>query len=81
MLPATEQVFLSAVALPAEERFQLIGALIAAEQTVPPFDDTWREIIQRRSAEIDTATVIAVPWSQVRERLCQRVGRDAGEPG
>lgn len=74
MLPATEQVFQTALTLPTEERFQLIEALIAAEQTPPPFDESWRAVIQRRSAEIDAGTVAEIPWSEVRQRLCQQVG-------
>ncbi len=74
MLPATEQVFQAALTLPTEERFQLIEALIAAEQTPPPFDESWRAVIQRRSAEADAGVVAAIPWSEVRQRLRRQVG-------
>lgn len=74
MLAETEQVFQSVLALPSEERFQLVEALIALEQGQPPFDETWREVIRRRSAEIDSGTVRAIPWSEVREQLRRQVG-------
>ena len=76
MQPTTEQVFQSALALPSDERFQLIEALIAAEQTPPPFDESWRAVIQRRSAEIDAGSVPEIPWSEVRQRLRRQVGLD-----
>jgi putative addiction module component (TIGR02574 family) len=76
MQPSTEQILQSALALPSEERFQLIEALIAAEQASPPFDESWREVIQRRSAEIDTGSVKEVHWSEVRQRLRRRIGLD-----
>lgn len=76
MLQTTEQILQSALALPSEERFQLIEALLAAEQAPPPFDESWRAIIQRRSAEIDSGKVAEVPWSEVRQRLRRQVGLD-----
>jgi putative addiction module component (TIGR02574 family) len=75
MMPMTEQVLQSALALPSEERFQLIEALIAADQA-PPFDESWRAVIQRRSAEIDAGTAAEVPWAEVRQRLRRQVGLD-----
>lgn len=76
MQPATEQLLQSALALPSEERFQLVEALIAAEQLPPPFEESWRAIIQRRSAEMDAGTVAEIPWSEVRQRLRRQVGLD-----
>jgi putative addiction module component (TIGR02574 family) len=76
MLPITEQVLQSALALPSEERFQLIEALIATDQAPPPFDESWRAVIQRRSAEIDAGAITEVPWSEVRQRLRRQVGLD-----
>ena len=76
MQPKTEQLLQSALALPSEERFQLIEALIAAEQISPPFDESWREVIQRRSAELDAGAVAEVPWNEVRQRLRRQVGLD-----
>ena len=75
MQPRTEQILQSALALPSEERLQLLEALLAAEQILPPFDESWREVIQRRSAEIDAGSVTDVPWREVRQRLCRQVDR------
>lgn len=76
MQPSTELILQAALALSSEERFQLIEALIAAEQVAPPFDESWREVIQRRSAEIDAGAVNEIPWDEVRQRLRRQVGLD-----
>lgn len=76
MQPTTEQILQSALALPSEERFQLVEALIAAELSPPPFAETWRSVIQRRSAEIDAGSVAEIPWSELRQRLRRQVGLD-----
>ncbi|MFO0927366.1 MAG: addiction module protein [Gemmataceae bacterium] len=68
MLPTTEQLLHTALALPPDERALLIESLLAAEES-PPFDDSWREVVQRRSAELDSGTVQPIPWSEVRGRL------------
>lgn len=74
MLPATEQLLQTALTLPPDERILLVEALLAAEEPSPPFDDRWREVVQRRSAELDAGAVQPIPWSEVRQRLCTRVG-------
>ena len=66
MATTSEQVLELAMALPAAERFRLVEALIAAEQSPPPFDESWREVVQRRSAELDAGTAKGVPWAEVR---------------
>jgi hypothetical protein len=35
---------------------------------IRPFDDSWLEEIRRHSAEYDTGSVQAIPWSDVKER-------------
>ena len=76
MLQTTEQLLRTALALPSEERFQLIEALIAADQIQPPFDESWRAEIHRRSEELDSGAVPGIPWSEVRQRLRRQVGLD-----
>ena len=76
MLPTTEQILHTALALPGDERFQLLEALIAADQVQPPFDEAWRAVIQRRSEELASGAVPSIPWSEVRARLRRQVGLD-----
>jgi len=76
MLPSTEQILQTALALSRDERVLLIEALIAAEEASPPFDEYWREGGQRLSAELESGAVQPIPWSEVRQRLRKRVGLD-----
>ena len=76
MSPATEQLLDAALALPEEERLQFAEALIVSLQPEdrPPFDDSWREIIQRRSAELRSGQVTPVPWEEVKRRTREKAG-------
>jgi putative addiction module component (TIGR02574 family) len=64
-----------AMALPEEERLELIEALIASLHAdgQPPFDESWREVIQRRSEELAAGAVKPVPWSEVKQRARSRI--------
>lgn len=77
MNPATEQVLDAALALPEGDRLELVEALIVSLQSSedePPLDDAWREVIARRSAEIDAGAVALVPWSEVKRRARHTLG-------
>ncbi len=64
----TEKLLKAALALPEKERLELVEALAASLQPEDraPFDESWREVIQRRSAELRGGTVTPVPWSEVK---------------
>jgi putative addiction module component (TIGR02574 family) len=68
MNPATEQLLDAALALPDEDRLEFVEALIVSLQPNdrPPFDDSWREIIQRRSAELQSGKVTPIPWEELK---------------
>jgi putative addiction module component (TIGR02574 family) len=68
MTATAEQLLNAALALPEEERLEFVEALIVSLQPSdrPPFDDSWREVIQRRSAELRSGQVIPVPWEEVK---------------
>jgi len=70
MSPGTEQVFEAALALPEEERLQLIDALLAAldQNGTPPLDEAWLAEVRHRSAAFDAGEVTPIPWSEVKER-------------
>lgn len=76
MSPDAEHVLSTALELPDEERFELIEALIVSVQSPdqPPFDDSWREVIRRRSAELASGLVIPVPWEEVKRRAREAAG-------
>jgi putative addiction module component (TIGR02574 family) len=76
MNPATEQLLEATLALPEEDRLQFVEALIASLQPSdrPPFDDSWREIIRRRSAELRSGEATPVPWPEVKRRAREDAG-------
>lgn len=81
MEPATEQVFQAALALPEEERFELVEALLASQAPPEelPFDPAWLEEVRRRSAEVQAGTIQMESWPVVRERVRRRLeGRARG---
>lgn len=77
MTQAVEQLLQSALALPENERLQLLTALMSAveEQGLRPFDDEWLSEIQRRSAEYDAGGVQPLSWAEVKARARQELAR------
>jgi len=65
----TQQVLNSALALPDAERAALIEALKASlPEDVPPFDDSWREVIRRRWADLESGVATTSTWEDVKRR-------------
>ena len=73
---STEQVFEAALALPEAERVELLEALITSLQPTdrPPFDESWREVIRRRSSELRSGAVTPVPWEEVKRQAQEKAG-------
>ena len=73
---STEQVFDAALALPEGERVELVEALIASHRPAdrPPFDESWREVIRRRSNELRSGQVTPVPWEEVKRQAREKAG-------
>ncbi len=59
-----ELVLTEAIRLPDEDRLEIVEALIGSFQ--PPFDETWREVIERRSSELEVGPVAGIPWTEVK---------------
>ncbi len=76
MNPTTEQLLNTALALPEEDRLQFVEALIVSLQPTdgPPFDESWRAIIQRRSADLKSRQVTPIPWAEVKRQAREKVG-------
>ncbi len=76
MNPATEQLLNAALALPDEDRLEFAEALIVSLQPTdrPPFDESWREVIRRRSEELRSGKVTPVPWSEVKRESREQSG-------
>lgn len=76
MNPTMENLLNTALALPNEDRVELVEALIASlpPEDRPPFDESWREVIQRRSAELRSGQVTPVPWAEVKRQAREKAG-------
>jgi hypothetical protein len=68
MSTTTDQLLSVALALPEGDRLESIEALILSLQSEakPPFDDSWREVVARRSAELRSGQVAPVRWADVK---------------
>jgi putative addiction module component (TIGR02574 family) len=76
MNTTTENLLNTALTLADEDRVELVEALIASLQPEdrPPFDESWREVIQRRSAELRSGQVTPVPWDEVKRQAREKAG-------
>jgi putative addiction module component (TIGR02574 family) len=75
MNTSVEQVLDAALALPDGERVEIVEALIASFRPEDqPFDDSWREAILRRSAELRSGQVKPVPWAEVKSGAREQTG-------
>jgi putative addiction module component (TIGR02574 family) len=70
MNAAAEQLLNVAVTLPDGDRVELVEAILATLRPTdrPPFDDSWREVILRRSAQLRSGEVTPIPWSEVKRQ-------------
>ena len=65
------EVMQDALAMPLEARTTLAGSLLDSLETEidPGVEAAWRDEIQRRSAELDSGAVAAVPWREIEEQM------------
>jgi putative addiction module component (TIGR02574 family) len=77
MSPTTEHLLNAALALPEGDRLELVEALLASLQPAdrPPFDESWRDVIRRRSAELRSGAVVPVPWAEVKRQAREQVAK------
>lgn len=71
-----EQLLDAVLALPDEDRLEVTEALIASLQPSdqPPLDDSWLEVVRRRSAELRSGQVVGIPWEEVKRRAREKTG-------
>jgi putative addiction module component (TIGR02574 family) len=76
MSPSAEQLLDAALALPDEDRLEFVEALAASLPAAdrPPFDESWRKVIERRSAELRSGQVTPVPWAEVKRQAREKAG-------
>ena len=71
---SARELFDEAMRLGPEERATLMRLLIEAldAETEQGVEDAWRVEIERRMAQLDSGSVQAIPWEEVKERLYRR---------
>lgn len=76
MSTTTEQLLSAALALPEGDRLELFEALIVSLQSEdkPPFDDSWREVVASRSAELRSGQVPPVRRTDVKRDVRENKG-------
>ena len=74
MARSARELFEEAMRLDPAERATLMRPLIDTldAESEEGTEDTWRAEVERRIAELDSGTVEAVPWEELRARLYQR---------
>jgi len=72
----TEQLLTAVLALPDEDRLEVAEAVFASFQPSdqPALNDSWREVIRRRSAELRSGQVVGIPWDEVKRQAREKVG-------
>ena len=74
MARSARKLFEEAMKLDPQERATLVRLLIEAldAEIEEGVDEAWRAEIERRMAELDSGSVEAIPWEEVRARLYRR---------
>ena len=77
-MPDYKSILSAAAQLSVSDRLRLIDELAGSvpDDEPPSLSPEWLAEIERRSAEIDSGAVSAIPWEEVRQRLRKRVGLD-----
>ena len=76
MNPNAAHVLTAALDLPDDDRLELVEALLDSFRSTdaPPFDDSWHEIIRRRSAELKSGSAQSIPWAEAKRQAREAVG-------
>lgn len=73
MGPTAAEVLEQALSLDEQDRAAVAGALIESLEmsadAAADVEGAWSREIERRVAELESGAVVAVPWTEVRERL------------
>jgi putative addiction module component (TIGR02574 family) len=75
MNPQVKQLLDAVLVLPDGDRVRFLEALVASLglNQRPPFDESWRSIIQRRTDELRSGRVQPVPWAEVKRHAREKI--------
>ena len=66
MSPTVHAVLDAALALPESERAELLELISASFVSEGPLHPAWGPELRRRAHEIDSGSVVPIPWADVR---------------
>lgn len=74
MVSTLEQIRQAALALPEDQRVQLVEELIGTlkPENAAPLDDAWLAEVEKRSEEFDAGGLETFSWEVVKERARKR---------
>jgi putative addiction module component (TIGR02574 family) len=78
MSPILESLYQAALGLPEEDRIELADRLLdtLSQDVLSQLHPAWRAEIKRRSAQVDSGEVAAIPWDEVRRLGWEAVAED-----
>ena len=71
-----DALYAEALSLSDDQRAELVDRLLGSLPAEIPsaLHPAWRNVVQRRSAELDSGTVTPVPWDEVRRSAWEVAG-------
>lgn len=71
-----DALYTEALSLSDDQRAELVDRLLGSLPAEIPsaLHPAWRNVVQRRSAELDSGTVTPVPWDEVRKSAWEVAG-------
>ena len=71
-----DALYTEALSLSDDQRAELVDRLLGSLPAEIPLalHPAWRNVMQRRSAELDSGTVTPVPWDEVRKSAWEVAG-------
>ena len=71
-----DALYAEALSLSDDQRAELVDRLLGSLPAEIPsaLHPAWRNVVQRRSAELDSGTVTPVPWDEVRQSAWEVAG-------
>lgn len=74
MTQEANDVLKRALALPAEDRVELVGSLLESLDVGqdPDAEAAWQQEVARRIQDLDSGKVTAIPWAEVRRRVAAK---------
>jgi putative addiction module component (TIGR02574 family) len=77
MTSSARSVLEAALALPEDERRRVAEAILdsLAQESEPEIETAWRDEVMRRIEEVQRGEVVPVPWSEVKQRIREALGR------